>query len=64
LNYDGNLSGPIVNGTNYTAADVQVAGAALPSGGTATVTGFGGGALTTPASDHVRRTLGLINVQC
>ncbi|HSD83803.1 MAG TPA: M12 family metallo-peptidase, partial [Anaerolineae bacterium] len=44
LNYDGNVSEPITNGVNYTAAGIQTALAAiLPAGATATVAGFGGG---------------------
>jgi hypothetical protein len=44
LNYNGNVSVPIVNGTNYTAAGVSAALAPLlPAGGTATVAGFAGG---------------------
>jgi hypothetical protein len=43
LNYNGNVSAPIVNGTNYTAAGVLAAlTPILPAGATATVTGFGG----------------------
>ena len=33
LNYDGNVSAPIVNGTNYTAAGVQAALTPLLPGG-------------------------------
>jgi reprolysin-like metallo-peptidase family M12B len=44
LSYSGNLSAPIVNGVNYTAADIDAAlEALLPVGGTVTVAGFGGG---------------------
>jgi hypothetical protein len=44
LNYNGNVSAPIVNGTNFTAAGITAAlTPILPAGGTATVTGFGGG---------------------
>jgi len=44
LNYNGNLSAPIVNGTNYSAAGILAAlTPLLPAGGTATVAGFGGG---------------------
>ena len=44
LNYNGNVSAPIVNGTNYTAAGILAAlTPLLPAGGTATVAGFGGG---------------------
>ena len=43
LNYDGNVSGVITNGTNYTAAALKTAiEALLPSGSTVTVAGFGG----------------------
>ena len=43
LNYDGNVSGVITNGTNYTAAALKpVIEALLPSGNTVTVAGFGG----------------------
>jgi hypothetical protein len=43
LNYNGNVSAPIVNGTNYTAAGILAAlTPLLPAGGTATVAGFGG----------------------
>ncbi len=46
LNYNGNVSAPIVNGVNYTAAGIQAAlTPLLPAGGTATVAGFAGGAL-------------------
>jgi hypothetical protein len=44
MNYNGNVSAPIVNGTNYTAAGILAAlTPILPAGGTATVAGFGGG---------------------
>jgi hypothetical protein len=44
LNYNGNVSVPIVNGTNYSAAGILAAlTPLLPAGGTATVAGFGGG---------------------
>jgi hypothetical protein len=44
LNYNGNVSAPIVNGTNYSAAGILAAlTPILPAGGTATVAGFGGG---------------------
>ena len=43
LNYDGNVSGVITNGTNYTAAALKAAiEALLPTGNTVTVAGFGG----------------------
>ncbi|HEX7255672.1 MAG TPA: M12 family metallo-peptidase [Gaiellaceae bacterium] len=46
LNYGGNVSDPIVNGTNYTAAGIAAAlTPLLPAGGTVTVAGFGGGAV-------------------
>ena len=45
LNYNGNVSAPIVNGVNYTAAGITAAlTPILPAGATATVAGFGGGA--------------------
>jgi hypothetical protein len=45
LNYNGSVSAPITNGTNYTAAGITAALAPiLPAGATATVAGFGGGA--------------------
>ncbi len=45
LNYNGNVSTPIVNGVNYTAAGITAAlTPILPAGATATVAGFGGGA--------------------
>jgi hypothetical protein len=45
LNFDGNVSAPIVNGVNYSAAGIQAALLPLlPAGGTVTVAGFGGGA--------------------
>ncbi len=44
LDYNGNVSAPIVNGVNYTAAGVLAAlTPILPAGGTATVAGFAGG---------------------
>ena len=44
LNYNGNVSVPIVNGTNYSAAGILAAlTPILPAGATATVAGFGGG---------------------
>jgi hypothetical protein len=44
LNYNGNVSVPITNGVNYTAAGILAAlTPLLPAGGTATVAGFGGG---------------------
>jgi hypothetical protein len=44
LNYNGNVSAPITNGTNYTAAGIlAVLTPILPAGGTATVAGFAGG---------------------
>ena len=47
LNYNGNTSAPIVNGTNYTAAGLLAAlTPILPAGTTATVAGFGGGNIT------------------
>jgi hypothetical protein len=47
LNYGGALSDPIVNGANFTTAGIQAAlTPLLPAGGTVTVAGFGGGALT------------------
>jgi hypothetical protein len=43
LNYNGNVSAPIVNGSNFSAAGISAALAPiLPVGGTATVAGFGG----------------------
>ncbi|MBK9711260.1 MAG: hypothetical protein IPO81_08010 [Kouleothrix sp.] len=45
LNYNGSVSAAITNGTNYTAAGILAAlTPILPSGATATVAGFGGGA--------------------
>jgi hypothetical protein len=45
LNYDGNVSAPIVNGVNYTSAGIQAAlTPLLPAGATVTVAPFGGGA--------------------
>jgi hypothetical protein len=45
LNYNGNVSVPIANGVNYTAAGIQAAlTPLLPAGATVTVAGFGGGA--------------------
>jgi hypothetical protein len=47
LNYNGNVSVPITNGVNYTAAGILAAlTPLLPAGGTATVAGFGGGAFS------------------
>ncbi|HSS20658.1 MAG TPA: M12 family metallo-peptidase, partial [Pyrinomonadaceae bacterium] len=44
LNYNGNVSAPIVNGTNFSAAGISAALAPiLPAGATATVAGFAGG---------------------
>ncbi len=44
INYDGNVSAPIVNGTNYSAAGILAAVTPiLPAGVTVTVAGFGGG---------------------
>jgi hypothetical protein len=44
INYNGNLSDPITNGVNYTAAGIAAALAPiLPAGATATVAGFGNG---------------------
>ncbi len=44
LNYNGNVSAPITNGINYTAAGILAAlTPILPAGATATVAGFGGG---------------------
>jgi hypothetical protein len=44
LNYNGSVSAPITNGSNFTAAGVLAAlTPILPAGGTATVAGFGGG---------------------
>ncbi len=44
LNYNGNVSVPIVNGVNYTAAGILAAlTPLLPAGATATVAGFAGG---------------------
>jgi hypothetical protein len=44
LNYNGNVSAGITNGTNYTAAGILAAlTPILPTGATATVAGFGGG---------------------
>jgi hypothetical protein len=44
LNYNGNVSAPIVNGVNYSAAGILAAlTPLLPVGATATVAGFGGG---------------------
>jgi hypothetical protein len=44
LNYNGNVSAPITNGVNFTAAGVLAAlTPLLPAGGTATVLGFAGG---------------------
>src|SRR6185295_10925588 len=43
LNYNGNVSVPIVNGTNYTTAGISAAlTPILPVGATATVAAFGG----------------------
>ena len=63
LNYDGNVSAPIMNGTNYTAAGIQAALAPLlPAGGTATVAGFGGAAFdNTGFQVTYGGTLGCIN---
>ncbi len=45
LNYDGNVSAPVVNGVNYSPAGILAAlTPILPAGATATVAGFGGGA--------------------
>jgi hypothetical protein len=45
LNYNGNISAPIANGANYSAAGILAAlTPILPAGATATVAGFGGGA--------------------
>jgi hypothetical protein len=64
LNYDGNVSAPIVNGTNYTAAGIQAALLPLlPAGATATVAGFGGGTFNnTGFQVTYGGTLGLQNV--
>ena len=44
INYDGNVSAPIVNGTNYSAAGILAAVTPiLPAGVTVTVAGFAGG---------------------
>jgi hypothetical protein len=44
LNYNGSVSAPITNGSNYTAAGILAAlTPILPVGGTATVAGFAGG---------------------
>ena len=44
INYNGNVSAPIVNGTNYSAAGILAAVTPiLPAGVTVTVAGFGGG---------------------
>ncbi len=44
LNYNGNVSVPITNGVNYTAAGILAAlTPILPAGATATVAGFAGG---------------------
>jgi len=44
LNYNGNVSGPITNGVNYTAAGITAAlTPLLPAGGTVAVAGFAGG---------------------
>jgi reprolysin-like metallo-peptidase family M12B/uncharacterized protein DUF4214 len=44
LNYNGTVSAPITNGTNYTAAGILAAlTPILPAGATATVAGFAGG---------------------
>lgn len=44
LGYGGQTSAPIVRGTNYTAAGIKAAvEAILPTGGTVSVSGFGGG---------------------
>ncbi len=45
LNYNGNVSALITNGTNYTAAGIQAAlTPILPAGATVTIVGFGNGA--------------------
>ena len=64
VSYDGNVSAPIVNGTNYTAAGIQAALAPiLPAGATATVAGFGGGAFdNTGFQVTYGGTLGHVNV--
>lgn len=64
LNYGGNVSGPITNGVNYTAVDIQAALAPLlPAGGTATVAGFGGNAFNnTGFQVTYGGTLGVTNV--
>jgi len=47
LNYGGNVSAPIVNGTNYTAAGLTAAlTSILPAGATFTLNAFGGGNIT------------------
>ncbi len=72
LSYDGNVSAPIVNGTNYTTAGIQAALLPiLPAGATVTIAGFGGGALNntgfqmtfggTLAATNVPFTVGLVN---
>ncbi len=44
LDYDGNVSAPIVNGVNYTSAGIQAAlTPLLPAGATVTIAPFGGG---------------------
>jgi Metallo-peptidase family M12B Reprolysin-like/HYR domain len=56
LSYDGNVSGPITNGVDYTAAGIQAALLPLlPAGATVTVAGFGGG---TPSNQGFQVTFG------
>jgi hypothetical protein len=73
LNYDGTDSVPIVNGVNYSAAGILAAlTPILPTGATATVAGFGGGAFNntgfqvtfggTLAQTNVSVTLALTNL--
>jgi hypothetical protein len=48
LNYNGNVSAPIVNGTNYTGAGIAAAiTPLLPAGATVTINAFGGGNIST-----------------
>ncbi len=63
LNYNGNVSAPIVNGVNYSAAGILAAlTPLLPVGGTATVAGFaGGGFNNTGFQVTYTGTLGLAN---
>jgi Metallo-peptidase family M12B Reprolysin-like len=65
ISYDGNVSGPITNGTNYNAAAIDAAiEAMLPAGATVTVANLGGGGAPSVNGFQVTfgGTLGVTNV--